>query len=282
MRSDIEQKVSSLLKAAGLANECIADINSLSPAISIDSVDVEDCIENFMKQYFADICSFLSKEYSEGTPASVDIDWMRFIPEDECSQFYDEFRRFNRERATQIKSEESVRQFANAIQFKWIESELTRQVAELKEKGSCIIADRLVAHLGLGGRCSVAVQRYGRIILRFSPADYWRNYQEVRDYSSFEDCLGHVTAETKFDFGSAVTLLKHAIDSLTYDKQQIASRTVFSKGAPLEIVCFKEKYEFRFTPPAFEAITAYIALHGNENSVAAISNFFEQINQNAA
>lgn len=280
MRSSIKKKLSCMLQALVSANDNISTIEGLCPSVRTVKLDFDDCVDDLMKTYFNDLCNALSREYSQGTPATIDIDWTEFTEESESSSHT----RSRRHRFEEVPAGASaIEELVSAIKFEDIFGELEKQAASLQQEGKAILANGLVSFLGLTLPRSSFKIKSGRICVDIYSADYWQRYEAVRDYSKFEDGLRDARLETEMNFGCAVSLLKAAVMDMTYDEQEIPSRTMFGKGAALEIACFKSKYEFRFTRPAFDAIAAYVTLHGNESSVAAVTKLLDElINKNAA
>lgn len=284
MRNSVQQNLMSMLQALLSANENMATIENLCPGVRVKKLDFDDCVEDFLKHFFSDLCTNLSREFSQGTPATINIDWTNFTEKNTTSS-HGRSRRY-RSGGDPENCEQgvcAVEELINVINFEKIVADLERQAVTLRDEGKAILANGFVSFLGLTLSRSSFKIKSGRICFDIYSANYWHRYEAVRDYSKFEDGLRDARLETETDFGCAVSLLKSAVMDMGYDEQEIPSRTTFSKGAALEIVCFKSKYEFRFTRPAFDAIAAYVTLHGNDSSVAAITKLLDEINhQNAA
>lgn len=283
MRNSIRQKLECMFQALLSANESISVVEGLCPNVRTVKLDFDDCVEDLLKTFFTDLCNALSREFSQGTPATIDIDWTRFTEESESSTRARSRRHRYEEEPDSERGASAIEELVNAIQFEKIAGDLEQQAATLQQEGKAILANGLVSFLGLTLPRSSFKIKSGRICVDIYSADYWHRYEAVRDYSKFEDGLRDARLETEMDFGCAVSFLKSAVMEMTYDEQEIPSRTTFGKGEALEIVCFKSKYEFRFTRPAFDAMSAYVTLHGNESSVAAVNKLLDEIsNQKAA
>lgn len=283
MRNSIRQKLECMFHALLSANESISVVEGLCPNVRTVKLDFDDCVEDLLKTFFTDLCNALSREYSQGTPATIDIDWSRFTEESENSARASSRRHRYEEEPDRERGASAIERLVNAIQFAKIAGDLEQQAATLQQQGKSILANGLVSFLGLTHRRLSQKIKSGRICVDIYCADYWSRHQSIHDYAKFADGLRDASLETEMDFGRAVSLLRNAVMNMTYDEQEIPSRTTFGKGEALEIVCFKSKYEFRFTRPAFDAIAAYVTLHGNESSVAAVTDLLDEIsNQKAA
>lgn len=284
MCNSVQQKLMSMLQALLSANENMSTIERLCPGVRVEKLDFEDCVEDFLKHFFSDLCTNLSREFSQGTPATIDLDWTNFTVKTTTSLYGRSHRyRSGGDVHDCEQGAYAVEELIKAISFKNIVVDLERQASSLRDEGKAILANGFVSFLGLTLPRSSFKIKSGRICFDTYSANYWHRHDAVRDYSKFEDGLRDARLETEMEFGCAVSLLKSAVMDMGYDEQEIPSRTTFSKGAALEIVCFKTKYEFRFTRPAFDAIAAYVTLHGNDASVAAITKLLDEINhQNAA
>ena len=283
MRNSISQKLECMFQALLSANESISVVDRLCPNVRTLKLDFDDCVEDLLKAFFTDLCNALSREYSQGTPATIDIDWTRFTEESESSTRARSRRHRYEEEPDNVRGASATEVLVNTIRFDNIVADLERQAAALQQVGKSILANGMMSFLGLTHLRSSINIKSGRICAETYAADYWARHQALHDYSKFEDALTDANFETGVEFGCAVSRLKNAVMEMTYDRQEIPSRTTFGKGAAMEIVCFKSKYEFRFTRPAFDAIAAYVTLHGNETSVAAVTKLLDEIsNQNAA
>lgn len=284
MCNSVQQKLMIMLQSLLSANEDMSTIETLCPSVQVEKLDFDDCVGDLIEHFFTDLCNELTQEFSQGTPATIDIDWTRFKDKNRTS-LHGRYRRYRSGGDVQNREQgaSAIEELINAINFENIVTDLKCQAANLLNEGKAILAKGLVSFLGLTLTYSSFKVKSGRICFDICSANYWQSDKSVRDYSKFEDGLRDVGFETETDFGCAVSLLKSSVMDMGYGDQEIPSRTTFSKGGALEIVCFKSKYEFRFTRPAFDAIAAYVTLHGNESSVAAITKLLDEINhQNAA
>lgn len=279
MRNSVQQKLMSMLQALHSANNNMCTIENLCPSVRVKKLGFDDCVEDLLKHFFTALCNDLSREFSQGTPATMDIDWTNFTVENK-TPLYGRSRRYLSGGNVQDceQSASTIEELINAIDFEKMVADLERQAATLRDEGKAILANAFVSFLGLTHRRSSFKIKSGRICFDIYSVNYWHRDGAIRDYSIFEDGLRDARLETETDFGCAVSLLKSAVMDMGYDEQEIPSRTTFSKGDALEIVCFKSKYEFRFTRPAFDAIAAYVTLHGNDSSVAAITKLLDEIN----
>lgn len=283
MRDTVKSKLLCMDHALKEANAKTSLIESLCPNVRTIQLDFADCVEDLLKTYFDDLCSALSREFSQGTPAIISIDLKRFTVENDSGRGGHFRRRREAIVTTDDSGESAIERLVNAIEFEKIETDVKRQASSLQQEGKSILANGLVSFLGLRFPHVSFKIKAGRICIDIYSANYWHRHDTIRDYSQFEDSLTDIRLETETDFGSAISMLKNAVMDMSYDEQELPSRTVFNKGAALEIICFRTKYEFRFTRSAFDAIAAYVTLHGNESSVAAITKLLDEANnQNAA
>lgn len=70
--------------------------------------------------------------------------------------------------------------------------------------------------------------------------------------------------------GVAISEYISAVKDLSWSREKIASRTAFGKGGHLEIHCFKDKHEYRFSLQAFDALIAFLMLNGEADAADRI------------
>ncbi len=272
MIDQIKTQLYNMNNALSLAQINLAILKDLVPNVEVCGLAIEGCIAGILKTYFTDLCKCLTKAYAQGTPATIELNESLFALNCALKTKLDNTdHNETHERATIID------EFISLIPFKNIHASLTDQASSLVDKGKSLFADEIVNYLNLKYQANNTKVKSGRVILEMYTTDYWNRYNYKRDIIRFENGLRAVAMETGADFGFSVIELKNAVDALTYEEQEIASRTTFGKSSSLEIVCFRTKYEFRFTRSSFDALAAFVTLHGRDKSIETVNAFIDTV-----
>jgi len=272
-------------------------LNRLLTGIGVDlserSVFVSSSTQEVLTEYFTGLCRQLTAAHANNTPAEVSLnrDYYHFQQrrfEDDTDVVLSGLTSTLRSQLCDIdiKDRETqlalMRQVTDAIHFDDIEAQLRQQVDALVDTGITMMADMLVSDLNMyHARRDIKIK--GRhVIFEMCSADYWYRTDKYTEVGRINDCLLYIQEQADIHFGGAASALMAALRSLSYESKSIPSRTVFGKGNALEIVCFKGKYEFRFTHAAFDALLAFVSLHGSDRSIDRIAEVGDALTQHAA
>ena len=250
-------------------------LETLGIKIKNDRLYLSECIESVAKKYIEDLCKKLTAQYSNGTPAeiSVDSDLYMVITRRDRELEYSEAVGYGKSSSTDTEKELAfIERYLSAVDFDQIASGINTQAKELGATGLEIFADKIIYQLHLANMDGYyAPYRKGRwVICQAYPLDYNDNYRKLSELSLLSNALFEIEKESGVQFGSALEEYMDAGKNLCYGREKIASRTVFGKGGNLEICCFKEKHEFRFTDKAFEALMAFLTINGKADQVDKI------------
>lgn len=272
MRSHLKIQLNNMNNALSLAQINLVVLKDLVPNIEVRGLAIDNCITGILQTYFNELCKRLTTAYAQGTPATIDLDESLYALD--CA--------LERQLDNTVHEETHTRasiidEFLSLIPFSKIHNLLHEQASSLVDSGKSIFADQIVDYLNLQYRAKTTRVKSGRVVLEMYTADYWQRYNFMRDIINFEKGLRAVAMETGADFGFSVVELKNAVDALTYEQQEIPSRTTFGKSTGLEIVCFRTKYEFRFARSEFDALTAFATLHGSDRSLELVNTFIDTV-----
>ena len=230
-----------------------------------------NCMDEVAKQYIDDLCKKLTAHYANGTPAKIELNRESYqvgyhhrcgnrLTRQTVDLFHecDNGESFDKEIGL-------IDVYLKRLDFAAIAAEINRQVSELGNEGLRLIANSITDWLGLRYlRRGVAV-RSKRIVIGCYAFRYSTVWETIRTLKNLQAGLALIEKDAGLSFGNAITDLIKAADDLNYNRQVIASRTACGKGGNLEIHCFKDKHEYRFTKEAFDAILAFISLNGFED-----------------
>jgi hypothetical protein len=165
-----------------------------------------------------------------------------------------------------------IERYLSAVDFEQIVGQINTQAKELGATGLEIFADKIIYQLHLANMDGYySPFRKGRwVICQAYPLNYNDSYKKLSELSLLSNALNEIEKESGVQFGTALEEYMEAGRNLSWGREKIASRTVFGKGGNLEICCFKEKHEFRFTDKAFEALMAFLTINGKADQVDVI------------
>lgn len=263
-----------LLEMVESRRELITHINFLSclgvdVSVKSNALYFSKNLESVAKSYIKTLCKKLTAEHGTGTPAEIDIDpdlycvitrqnvpwsFTSLFKEDNISCFEDEKLLIDR--------------YLDAIDFETIASEINTQAAQLKEVGLNIYAKKIIAqfHLAYANSYYAPFQKNRRVFCHTSAVDFWQSDSRFNEMAVIQNALNVVERDSAISFAQAMPDYLSAIQSLSFQKEKIPSRSVFGKGGHLEIHCFKEKHEFRFSIEGFDAILAFLTINGEADT----------------
>jgi len=266
---------SKLLEVLVSRREFLSHGNSLSSLgihVRVDCPYLSTCFESVAKDHIHNLCRELTLRHAEGTPAKIEID-----PELYCVLTGRGTRRaFSSVDNGELRSLDDekllIDQFLDAVDFGCIADEMRSQAVSLNSTGLALIARLIVDKLNLahlnGHRRPI--KRGSRLICETWAFNYFNNHTVLAELNSIRDAFNRISKEAGIGLGVAFDDYITAAANLRYDREKIPSRTVFGKGGHLEVHCFKDKHEYRFSQPAFDALIAFLTLNGEFDVVVAI------------
>jgi|GEM_PF-872358 len=230
-----------------------------------------NCMDEVAKQYIDDLCKKLTVHYANGTPAKIELNRELY----QVGYFHRCGNRLTRQtvdlfhdcdNGENLEKEKGLIDFyLSNLDFTAIAAEINRQALALGNEGLRLIALDITDWLGLRYLRRGVTVRSGRIVIGCYPFRYSNVWETINKLKNLQAGLALIENDAGLSFGNAITDLIKAADYLNYDYQIIASRTKCGKGGNLEIHCFKDKHEYRFTREGFDAILAFISLNGFED-----------------
>jgi hypothetical protein len=162
--------------------------------------------------------------------------------------------------------------YLSAVDFEQIAADLNQQTQALSATGLELFAGKIIHELNLGHMNSYyAPYSKGRwVICQAYTFNCYDNYRKMAELVILQNAFSHVQKDSGIQFGTALDEYMQAGKNLCYGCEKIPSRTAFGKGGQLEIHCFKEKHEFRFSTKAFEALLAFLTINGKADKVEDI------------
>lgn len=158
------------------------------------------------------------------------------------------------------------------VKFDAIAESINEQVESLEEKGLNLLAGKIIDRLNL--KCErdyyEPYKKAGRIVCQTWSVNYHDAYSKVNELTALMDAFSIIEKESGVSFGVAISEYISAIKNLSWSREKIASRTVFGKGGHLEILCFKDKHEYRFSIQAFDALIAFLMINGEADAADRI------------
>lgn len=252
------------------------------------SAHVVDIVEKTMQAYFEKLCKGLSATYSQGTPATIQLDARYYTfasyreTEGQCDRplSYALRHRFTYcDDKPQHEQKEVIQTLLEAIPYDDIEASLLAQADKLRDVGMRIYADRCVDRLNIDAKWRVPKITSRYILCEISASGY--NWDVAKEINELHQSLSTIARKSAIDFGFVLSDLRNAIQALSYDGM-IPSRTRFGENSDhLSIICFKDKYQLRFSHAAFDAITAFVNLYGSDASIQAVNALSAKLSQAA-
>ncbi|RYZ89341.1 MAG: hypothetical protein EOP04_07070, partial [Proteobacteria bacterium] len=228
---------------------------------SLSSYDLAGYINEGLQNFFTKICNEVSVIFAKGTGAVCEFkqEWLAGI-----SRHYDIFKGRNDDLET-IDAIEIAAFCKDKINLGKIRDELLRDCFALKSKGLTDKADKISRFF------SMVPKSYGRqwphlkkdIIVCPTSSATNNSYSYNKTFFEIDEALRVASQITGFDLGNSSHELTAEIKNLSYNRPAVESRTTFGKGTNLQIVCFNDKYEYRFTKNAFSALIAFVLEHAS-------------------
>lgn len=232
-----------------------------------------ECLEAITGSYLVNLCEKVSAHHSNGTPAKVSLDPNLY------GLIFGSRRR--REFAEQFMSHKDgdleadkllIATYLAEVKFDAIAESVNEQIENLEQNGLCLLATEIIGCLNLKfeGGFYEPYTKNGRVICISRPMIFHYSHDAIKKVSTLNDALRIIETESGLSFGAALAEYTKAINGLCWKSDRIASRSVFGKGGHLEVHCFNEKHEYRFSLLAFEALIAFMMLNGEAEAADRI------------
>lgn len=279
MRAELKQRLIEMVNARDAFNQNIAELKRIGIAPRTDRLFLSEATERAISFYFEKLCSRLTTEHANGTPAEVKLAYSLYgfdrssYDDQECGlnePFYHKLIDAGDE-PTECQID-LMEEAVGRIDFDAIEQSLTGQVNGLANEGLRLIAENYMHAMNIY-YSHASMKITGRhVVLQMDSCDNFSSYQWRQELQHVLQLHGQVQQMGGVCLGNSIHELDMAVCRLSFENPTIPSRTAFGKGTDLEIVCFKDKYEFRYSRKAFDAILAFISLFGKGERFASLLN----------
>ncbi|WP_157385836.1 hypothetical protein [Methylosarcina fibrata] len=248
-------------------------LSGLGISVSDSRLYIGECFEAVSKNYLQNLCGKLSNQHAKGTPARVSLnsDLYRLISNRSRRESFAE--QFWSHADGDLEADKAlIEAYLAEVKFDAIANSINEQVESLEEKGLNMLAGKIIDRLNL--KCERGYyepyKKAGRVICQTWSVSYHDAYSKVNELTALMDAFSIIEKESGVSFGVAISEYISAVKSLSWSWEKIASRTVFGKGGHLEILCFKDKHEYRFSVQAFDALIAFLMINGEAEAADRI------------
>ena len=291
MKTELRDQLSSMLEWRRQYQDADSGLYRLGIFSDSSTISLIYAVETIIKNYFTSMSSALTKKYSENTPAKLVIDSKLYsfldVPrfkyrnssDDGCT-LNPHFRRvlMDADDAGMLDQAYLVNQVISRIDYDSIVSGIQDQLKSLVNSGLREMVTKFILDLNMRSNRRPFHFKYKRIIFEKSPVQWYDASDELKTMRRTLSSLVSIAELSGVHFGSGLYEYIQAIGNLKYDTDEtIPTGTVFGKNLPLEIRCFKNKHQFRFSTTAFEAICAWVTLYGDEEQSSFINEIVEQL-----
>jgi hypothetical protein len=258
-----------LLEMAESRHELIKQASRLS-SLGVDvknmNLYIGNSLESVADNYINNLCRKLTAEHAGGTPAEIRVDQDLYRIISNRSRNRDFSHSFHEHADGGLGADkEMALKFLNAIDFEKIARVISEQMTGLVETGLNIFAKKIISLLNLDnarGYYEPYRGRSNRIVCPAWAFSYHDSHSKIRDLLVLKNAFEVIEREAVLSFGVALDEYIQAAQQLNWQCEKIPSRSVFGKGGHLEIHCFKDKHEYRFSIQAFDAILAFLTING--------------------
>jgi hypothetical protein len=241
-------------------------LSSLGVDVKNTSLYIGSCLESVTDAYITNLCRKLTAEHAGGTPAEIRVDPDLYKIISDRSRDRDFSYSFHEHVDGDMDADkEMALKFLNAVDFEKIAEVINEQMAALVETGLNIFAKKIISLLNLEssrGYYEPYRGRSNRIVCPAWAFNYYDSHSKIRDLLVLKNAFEVVEREAALSFGVALDEYIQAAQQLNWQCEKIPSRSVFGKGGHLEIHCFKDKHEYRFSIQTFDAILAFLTING--------------------
>ncbi len=268
---------SRLLEMVASRHELIKHAQFLSSlGISVKDfprLTIGECFERVAESYLENLCWKLSEEHSNGTPAKVVLDSSLYKVISSRNRRGKLAEQFWSHKDGDLEVDKSlIGAYLAEVKFEAIADSINEQVESLEEKGLNILAGKIIDRLNL--KCLdgyyAPYKKAGRIVCQTWSVGYNDAYSKINELAALKNAFGLIEKESGVSFGVAMDEYISAIQNLNWSSEKIASRSVFGKGGHLEIHCFKDKHEYRFSVQAFDTLMAFLMINGETDAADRI------------
>jgi hypothetical protein len=277
IKTILSQKIVLMHKARLVYKGAQSDLLKAGVCLNYNNVHLSNSIENIFDGYFDNLSDLMTIEFSKGTAAKIKLDRSLFAIKKDLR-----IKLSGSEKLNASVQSEVLQEVLDSIDFKAIVENIQKCNASIYSEGLSIIADKLSDKLNLFFNPNYETSTFVKprhIVCVTGGSDSYHS-TKIGELENLNNALEYVSTETGFNFGDAIDQLKKELGEINY-LVPVASRKVFCKGSALEIVCFKEKYEFRFTHNAFDALSAFITMYDTDKNIERLFEITSQM-QSAA
>lgn len=248
-------------------------LSDLGISVRDSRLYIGECFEAVAESYLENLCGKLSAQHSNGTPAKVSLD-ASLYKVISCRSRRDTFAELFWSHADgNLEADKSlIEAYLAEVKFDAIADSINEQVESLEEKGLNMLASKIIDRLNL--KCERGYyepyKKAGRVICQTWSVGYHDAYSKISELAVLNDAFNIIEKESSVSFGVALNEYISAVKNLSWSREKIASRTVFGKGGHLEILCFKDKHEYRFSVQAFDALIAFLTINGEADAADRI------------
>lgn len=240
-------------------------LSTLGISIKDSKIYIGECFESVAECYLQNLCGKLSSQHSNGTPATVllNVELYKVISSrSRCGTFAEQF--WSHVDGDLEADKSLIESYLAEVKFDAIAESIKEQLASLEEKGLNMLARQIIDQLNL--KCVRGYyepyQKSGRVICRTWPVKYIDAYSKINELVTLKHAFNIIEKESEMSFGNTLDDYISALKNLNWSQETIVSRTVFGKGGHLEIYCFKDKHEYRFSVQVFDALVAFLMING--------------------
>lgn len=248
-------------------------LSDLGISVSDSRLYIGECFEAVAENHLKNLCRKLSNQHANGTPAkvSLDSDLYKVISSRSRREKFAE--QFWSHTDGDLEADKSlIETYLAEVKFDAIADSIGQQVESLEEKGLNMLAWKIIDRLNL--KCERGYyepyKKAGRIICQTWSVGYHDAYSKINELALLKDAFSIIEHESGVSFGVAINEYISAVKDLSWSREKIASRSVFGKGGHLEILCFKDKHEYRFSVQAFDALIAFLMINGEAEAADRI------------
>lgn len=248
-------------------------LSDLGISVRDSRLYIGECFEAVAESYLENLCGKLSNQHSNGTPARVSLDSSLYKAISSRSRRESFAELFWSHTDGNLEADKAlIEAYLAEVKFDVIADSINEQVESLEEKGLNLLASKIIDRLNL--KCERGYyepyKKAGRVICQTWSVNYHDAYSKVNELTALMDGFGIIEKESGVSFGVALSEYISAVKNLSWSHEKIASRSVFGKGGHLEILCFKDKHEYRFSVQAFDALIAFLMINGEAEAADRI------------
>jgi hypothetical protein len=267
---------SRLLEMIGSRHELLKHaqfLSSLGISVKDSRLYIGECFEAVAESYLENVCGKLSSQHSNGTPAKVSLDLALYkviSSRNRREKFAEQF--WSHMDGDMVADKALIEAYLAEVNFNAIAESINQQVESLEVKGLNMLACRIIDRLNL--KCMdgyyAPYKKAGRIVCQTWSVGYHDAYSKISELTVLKDGFSVIEKESGVSLGVAIGEYISAVKDLSWSREKIASRFVFGKGGHLEIHCFKDKHEYRFSVQAFDALIAFLMINGEADAAYRI------------